>query len=177
MAPKSFYLFLIPAILIAGCTRSASPDIQNSKVPGTAWIYQVDSLLMPFWMTQEAIGYPPGNFPNYRDNRGKVLNYQNFDFSYLPEELKPFLVEQPDSLRRTYTRMLSRQVYAYCNAYHMTGNEAYLKNARTGVDYLLREGGYDSGSPFSYWHDGKGMPGTFQRTTQDLAYALTGPAM
>lgn len=141
------------------------------------WIYQVDSLLMPYWMSDEAMGNPLGNYPNYRDREGKILTYDNFDYKKVPDELADFLITQSDSLRRHYIRMNSRQIYTYCVAYNLTGNEAYLERAKIGVDYLLEKGGYASGSPYTYWQDEKGMPAKFQSNTQDLAYSLTGLSM
>ena len=132
---------------------------------------------MPYWMMDEALGEPAGNFPNYRNNKGEIITYENFDFNSVPDFLNEFLIKQPDSLRRNFVRVNSRQIFTYCVAYHMTGNEEYLYRAKIGIDFLFENGGYDSGSPFTFWQNGIGMPETFQRTTQDLAYSLTGPAM
>ncbi|MEH6535919.1 MAG: AGE family epimerase/isomerase [Psychroserpens sp.] len=177
MTLRKALAILILVLLAFGCKsepEKLNVHIKNTKID---WIYQVDSLLMPFWMVDEAIGDPMGNYPNYRNRIGEVLTYENFDFKKVPKEFAPFLIDQPDSLRRNYIRINSRQVYTYCAAYNMTGNEAYLKRAKLGVDYLLENGGYSTGSPYTYWQDGKGMPGKFQCTTQDLAYSLTGLTM
>jgi len=161
----------IIVLLFLGC--DSKPKHEN----GIQWIYQVDSLLMPYWMMDEALGEPAGNFPNYRNDKGQVIGYDNFEFNSVPDVFKEFLIQQPDSLRRNYIRVNSRQIYTYCVAFHMTGNEEYLYRAKIGIDFLFENGGYDSGSPFTFWSNGTGMPTTFQRTTQDLAYSLTGPTM
>ena len=177
MRTLSLVLLIIVSVFLFCC--KSEPDKEKTNVIGQNidWVHQVDSLLMPFWMTDEAYGEPLGNFPNYRYNDGSIISYDNFDFSSIPVPLTEFLITQPDSLRRNYIRMNSRQVYSYCVAYHITGNEEYLIRAKTGVDYLLKYGGYDTGSPYTYWQEGKGMPNKFQSTTQDLAYSLTGPTM
>lgn len=163
--------------LAYGCNSQNGKLKTNKKSSEIDWIYQVDSLLMPFWMSEEALGNPSGNYPNYRNTEGHILTYENFDFTSIPKHLTDFLITQPDSLRRNYIRINSRQIYSYCVAFNLTGNEAYLKNAKLGVEYLLKNGGYTTGSPYTYWQDAKGMPNKFQSTTQDLAYSLTGLSM
>lgn len=170
-------LVIIIIAFIYGC-KNESAELKTHKMSlDVDWLYQVDSLLMPYWMSDEALGSPLGNYPNYRDSKGDILTYENFDFKKVPKELAPFLIEQSDSLRKNYIRINSRQIYTYCVAYNLTGNEAYLKRAKLGIDYLLENGGYSSGSPYTYWQDEKGMPAKFQSTTQDLAYSLTGLSM
>lgn len=168
-------LFLVIAAFIFGCSSKRNQEYLTKH--DIHWVYQVDSLLMPYWMSNEAYGNPQGNFPNYRLSDGTIVNYNNFDFSLIPQPLTEFLITQPDSLRRNYIRINSRQIYTYCVAYHITGNEDYLIRAKTGLDYLFENGGYDSGSPYTYWQNGNGMPDKLQSTTQDLAYSLTGPTM
>jgi mannose/cellobiose epimerase-like protein (N-acyl-D-glucosamine 2-epimerase family) len=172
---KYLFLFLSSSILFIACNPQKSTSLEDST--RIDWIYQVDSLLMPYWMTDVAIGTPPGNFPNYRNNDGNLAGYSNFDFSLVPKEWRGFIIEQTDSLRRNFLRVKSRQIFAYCVAYHLTGTEAYLKNAKLGVDYLLKNGAFDTGLPVTFWQDGEGQPDESQRTAQDLAYSLTGLTM
>jgi mannose/cellobiose epimerase-like protein (N-acyl-D-glucosamine 2-epimerase family) len=73
---------------------------------------------------------------------------------------------------------MSRQIFAYCVAYHMTGEEKYLRYARQGVDYLFTKM-VDRDGVFYSWIE-NGVPGPAnarQRISQDMAYALMGPAM
>ena len=161
----------------SGCQSQPEESETRRERTDVDWLYQVDSLLMPFWMSDAALGNPAGNFPNYRDRNGDVLTYENFDFKKVPDEFVPFLIGQSDSLRRNFIRVNSRQIYTYSAAYNLTGNEAFLARAKSGVDYLLEHGGYSSGSPYTYWQDGKGMPAKFQSNTQDLSYSLTGLSM
>lgn len=159
------------------CNKSEKQNLNNNLIHEIDWLYQVDSLIMPYWMMEDAKGNPVGNFPNYRYRDGKVIDPSQFNFNTVPEALAPFVIEQTDSLKRDFLRMKSRQTYAYGVAYHLTGNEIYLHLAKKGVDYLLEHGEYDTGSPVSYWQNGQGFPKPKQRNTQDLAYALTGLTM
>jgi mannose/cellobiose epimerase-like protein (N-acyl-D-glucosamine 2-epimerase family) len=73
---------------------------------------------------------------------------------------------------------MSRQVYAYCVAYHMTGDERYLQYAKMGIDYIYTKL-IDKDGVFYTWME-NGVPGpenAKQRISQDISYALMGPAM
>ncbi|TNE56936.1 MAG: hypothetical protein EP344_11670 [Bacteroidetes bacterium] len=165
--------FLGILCLLFGCR----PQHQPVKDHKTDWIYQVDSLLMPFWMSADAVGNPPGNFPAYRYPDGRAIDPKQIDWSILSPEYTQYYLGNTDSLRRDFIRVKSRQVYGYCIAYHITGNEAYLVHARQGLDYLISKGVYRDSSAVSFWDkDGLAQPERLQRNTQDLAYALLGPA-
>ena len=117
---------------------------------------------MPFWTHKDALGSPLGNFPTYHCNDGSLSNCN---------ELKDVDIESD------YLRMKSRQLYAYCVAYHLTGNEIYLEYATLGVNYLMKHGEYETGCPVTFWQSGKSLPSKNQRNSQDLAYSLNGLAM
>ena len=173
---RTFPLLCVACVLVAFQACKKDPN-SNSLTQDIDWIYQVDSLLMPYWMMEEAQGVPVGNFPTYRYRDGKKVDPAQFDFTSIPEMVAPFVIVQTDSFKREFLRIKSRQTYAYGVAYHLTGNEAYLKLAKKGVDYLLEHGEYQTGSPVTYWQNGQGFPDLKQRNTQDLAYSLTGLAM
>jgi len=139
------------------------------------WIYQVDSLLMPYWMMDEALGNPPGNFPNNRYDDGNVINPANFDFNSIYAQAAPFILGPTDSLRRDFIRMKARQVYAYCIAFNLTGNEDYLIRAKLGLDFLIKNGAYKNKSVVTFWQNGKALPGIDQRNVPDIAYGLLAP--
>jgi len=172
-------LFLVIFVLLTfqSCKKTEQSLLNAKPSQDIDWIYQVDSLLMPYWMMDEAKGSPVGNFPNYRYRDGKVVYPTQFDFSSIPETLAPFVTVQTDSFKRDFLRIKSRQTYAYGVAYHLTGTEVYLNLAKKGVDYLLEHGEYQTGSPVTYWLDGQSFPKPTQRNTQDLSYSLTGLAM
>ena len=175
----TFWEIIIITILLTtnSCKKSQEPVPIVKPTHNLDWIYQVDSLLMPYWMMDEAKGSPIGNFSNYRFRDGKILDPNQFDFASIPDILAPFVIVQTDSFKRDFLRIKSRQTYAFGVAYHLTGNEAYLELAKKGVDYLLEHGEYQSGSPITYWKNGQGFPKPKQRNTQDLAYSLTGLTM
>src|SRR5260370_15998 len=71
-----------------------------------------------------------------------------------------------------------RQPYAYGADFHMTGDEKYLDLARSGTHYLLNSMRDPEGIFYSWMAGGVGQPSNARhRTSQDLSYALLGPAM
>ena len=74
--------------------------------------------------------------------------------------------------------MVSRQVFAYCVSYHVTGDERYLQYAKAGVYYISTKMIDKNGYFYTWIENGKGGPeNERQRISQDLAYAIMGPAM
>lgn len=119
-----------------------------------------------------ASGSPVGDFPTYRCNDGTLFNAES------PcKELKDSDAWIKDNLEKEFLRMKSRQTYLYGVAYHMTGEESYLKLMRAGVEFI-RNKGIDRkfGGAYTYWEKGKPDSLGFARTSQDLAYAEVGLA-
>jgi len=145
---------------------------------GIDWRYHVDSLLMPFWMSADALGETAGNYPAYRYPDGRAVDPSTLDFEKLNPEYRQYYMANTDSLRRDFIRVKSRQIYGYCIAYHITGNEEYLVNAKSGLDYLVGKNVYADSSAVTFW-DNKDdpHPTRLQRNAQDLAYALLAPAI
>src|SRR6267142_3465187 len=143
---------------------------------GPEWITHIQADLLPYWTTPAALGTPIGNFPPFRADDGSVIDPKN-----PPPEVKDIAAGETWLLNRTgrqYTRIMSRQIYAYCVAYHMTGDARYLRYARLGLDYLFTKM-VDRDDVFYSWME-NGVPGpehATQRISQDMAYALMGPAM
>ncbi|MBE9489036.1 MAG: hypothetical protein IMY67_01970 [Bacteroidetes bacterium] len=170
-------LLLIIICLFLGCRPNMDNSQKTISQTKTDWIYHVDSLLMPFWMSDDALGNPRGNYPAYRYPDGRAIDPANLDYKFLVPEYQQFYMDNTDSLRRDFIRVKSRQVYGYCIAFHLTGNEEYLVNAKLGLDYLIKKGVYDDGSAVTFWDkEGNANPRILQRNTQDLAYALLGPS-
>ena len=151
--------FLIFISFLPLSSSSQKKEIYRQQID---WKFQVDSLLMPFWMHKHALGSPLGNFPTWRCNDGSISNCNELNHDYIQSD---------------YLRMKSRQLYAYCVAYHLTGNEIYLEYATLGVNYLMKHGEYETGCPVTFWQNGKSLPSKNQRNSQDLAYSLNGLAM
>lgn len=172
MKSKHFLTLSVLLSLLVSCSTGSNNTSQN-----TQWVYQVDSLIMPFFTTPQAVGNPPGNFPAYRYTNGEPINSSAIDYERLNPDFTPFFLAETDSLRRSYLRTNSRQIYGYCMAYHITGNERYLQLARQGLDYLQQQNAFEKGSAISFWdRNGNPQPTLLARNAQDLAYALLGPA-
>ncbi len=119
--------------------------------PAADWVQQLRRDVLPFWETPVALGDPVGNFPTFRCNDGSLTN---------PQAPCPEFLAAPDWIRsavgRQYVRMISRQVYLYGVAYHLTGDPKYLGWARAGVRYILDNAvNKDTGDVISYWAGGK----------------------
>lgn len=137
--------------------------------PGERWVRHVKEDLLKFWDRKSALGKPLGDFPTYRCNDGSL-----FDAKAPCPELKNAdrgIVK----LDREYTRAKSRQVFAYGIAFHMTGEEKYLLYAVAGADWLMKNA-LDAHGAASWFKDGKPQPSNLQRTSQDMAYAVSGLA-
>ena len=144
-------------------------SIVKALPPGKRWIRHMNEDLLKFWDMKTALGQPLGDFPTYRCNDGSL-----YDAAAPCPELKnadPGIVK----LDRDYTRAKSRQVYAYGIAYHLTGEEKYLHYAVAGADWLMSHA-LDANGAASWFKDGKPQPSNLQRTSQDMAYAVSGIA-
>jgi mannose/cellobiose epimerase-like protein (N-acyl-D-glucosamine 2-epimerase family) len=162
-------LFLILALLLGSCGR-AQPDL-TGLASGERWQQHLTQEIMPFWMLPDALGDPPGNFPSTRCNDGSRVDRQD----PCPEVGGNGWLMQD----QTYTVALSRQIYGYGVAFHMTGDPKYLDHMRFGVDYY-RQHAFDqqNGGAYSWRDNSKGAwgPTPAERNPQEQAYALLGLA-
>jgi mannose/cellobiose epimerase-like protein (N-acyl-D-glucosamine 2-epimerase family) len=140
---------------------------------GERWLKHFSEDLLPFWNVPAAWGTPRGDFPTFRANDGRTV-----DWAKPPVELAEAPGWIKEQFGREYVRMKSRQTYFYGVAYHLTGDPKMLALARDGAAFI-RKRALDpkSGSAVSYWEKGEAKPGVLARTTQDLAYAELGLAM
>ncbi len=139
---------------------------------GERWIRHLKDELLPFWTMPEALGNPEGNFPTYRNNNGTLVDpvHPGPDFRNVIDGIA--------WLDREYVRSKSRQCYAYGVGFHVTGDLRLLEYAKAGVKYLRDNAlDRDNGGAFTYLKNHKWLPLPKQRTSQDLAYALTGIGM
>lgn len=149
----------------------AETDKLASFPNGEAWLNHAQQGLAPYWMMEAAHGQPLGNFPTFRCDNGQLL-----DVNHVCQELNKGWITP--HFGRDYTRMKSRQTYAYAVLYHLTGDAQALALANAGAHYLIdhlqdkHNGGFisftENGQPGLEWQ---------QRTSQDQAYALVGLAM
>ena len=77
MLLRNALILIILSFLLVNCISGNDIANTESRAQKINWIYQVDSLLMPFWTMEEALGSPVGNFPNYRLNNGQILKSKN----------------------------------------------------------------------------------------------------
>lgn len=132
--------------------------------------------LMKFWDRDEAVTLHGGLFPTYRTNTGTDLPENRADWP------KEFLAALDDMTTKglvtpemNYVRAHSRLTYAFGIAFHMTGNPHYLEVCRKGALALAdaMDGNYgmhvNQGAENGEWDTERAL-----RTSQDLAYGLTG---
>jgi len=162
--------------LAPDCTATSLRGQIELLPTGMEWVGHIQRDLLPYWTSRVAIGNPPGNFPTFRANDGSVIDPKNPppEFRDIPDTetwLKP-------RVGRQYSRMMGRQIFAYCVAFHMTGDEKYLDLAKKGTDYLLENMVDKDGRFYTWMENGKGYPEKAEnRISQDMTYALLGPAM
>ncbi len=169
---------------------------------GERWITHLKKDLLPFWTNDAALGFSKkwgwGNFPTYRCNNGSLFNPNHKSCPELEkantcchcEEDCPSFCEDGYKekvgclvdFEKEYVRAKARQTYAYGVAYHLTGDQRYLNYAKEGVYFLITNAlDRENGGAYSYWdiqEDGQSEPGpaVLQRTSQDMAYAVSGLA-
>jgi mannose/cellobiose epimerase-like protein (N-acyl-D-glucosamine 2-epimerase family) len=173
---KPFLLLSALALVTVGLpTLAQTPAVTApAELPsGERWLRHFREDLLPFWNVPDAWGQPEGNFPTFRGNDGRAV-----DWAKPPEEL----AEGPGWIKaefgREYVRMKSRQTYFYGVAYHLTGDPRMLELARSGATFIrTRAIDPKTGSAVSYWEKGQAQPEILARSSQDLAYAELGLAM
>jgi len=159
--------------LSAGAQTSPSAQIPADLPTGERWLRHFNEDLLPFWNVPDAWGTPRGDFPTFRGNDGRTV-----DWAKPPAELAEAPGWIKENFGREYVRMKSRQTYFYGVAYHLTGDPKMLQLARDGAAFIRKQAlDPKTGSAVSYWEKGVPKPEVLARTTQDLAYAELGLAM
>lgn len=154
-------------------------ELVNNALSPHVWKDHLEKDLMKFWNKPDAYDLDGALFPTYRTNKGEKLSANKEEW---PEEFKAAAAD-PDTAglvepEYNFVRAHSRQTYAYGIAFHMTGNTNYLELCRKGVLALVDalDGNYgmfvkqrkDTGE----WDNDRRL-----RTSQDLAYGITGLGM
>lgn len=151
----------------------------DDAVEPAVWKEHLIKDLMKFWDRPAAFEFQNGLYPTYRTNKGELLSKKKEEW---PEE---FIEAQKDPVTRDlvhpefqYIRAHSRQTYAYGIAFHMTGNVNYLELCRKGAMALIdaMDGNYGmyitKNMETGEWDNIRA-----KRTSQDMAYGLTGLGM
>lgn len=159
-------------------TETTQHLIDNAIEP-RVWKDHLVKDLMKFWDTPESTSLRRGLFPTYRTNSGKDLPKDKADW---PEEFLRALEDpvtkgliEPEN---NFVRAHSRLTYAFGIAFHMTGDPHYLEICRKGVLALVdaMDGNYGmrvtQNQSTGEWDAERAL-----RTSQDLAYGLTGLGM
>lgn len=107
---------------------ASSPAWLASLPDGDRWIRHVEEDLLPFWSMPEALGDPTGAFPSIRCDDGTLVDPDN----PCPEVARHVWL----NAQARYLVPMSRQVYGYGVAYHLTGEEKYLTWLKAGVNYI-----------------------------------------
>jgi mannose/cellobiose epimerase-like protein (N-acyl-D-glucosamine 2-epimerase family) len=143
--------------------------LQDSLPAGTRWLDHLNNELLPFWTRDTALGTPFGAFPGTR-----------CDDATLYDERKPCPEIQRNpwiSPQQRHVVSISRQVYGYGVAFHLTGNRVYLNAMKAGTDFVRQNaldrvhGGMATTQNIS---DGVWGPASELRNSQEVAYGLLG---
>ncbi|MBD5089015.1 MAG: hypothetical protein HDT30_09455 [Clostridiales bacterium] len=151
--------------------------IQNLTEP-YIWKDHIENDLMKFWK-KDALELQGGLFPTYLTNEGFRLSENPDEWT---EEFKAALKDDDTKGLVTpeynYVRAHSRLTYANGIAYHVTGKENYLKQCKKGTEALINamDGNYGMYT-MQEKSSGKWGMAREERTSQDLAYGLTGLGM
>ena len=158
--------------------ESTSPEV---------WREHLVNDLMKYWDRAEATTLQHDLFPTYRSNKGERISDNPAEFppeikaAYADKEETRGLVqaeEGENACERNYVRAHSRQTYAYGIAYNMTGNPYYLSLCKKGAFALINAIDGDQGMFTTQFHKtGKWDNEPHKRTSQDLAYGITGMGM
>ena len=151
----------------------------EKAIPPEIWKIHVVKDLMKFWDKKDITDMKDGLFPTYVTNDGKILPQNQDEW---PDEFKEAIqsddtngLVDPDNI---YIRAHSRLTYAFGIAFHMTGNKHYLEVCRKGAMALMEmfDGNYGMHVTKNV-KTGTLDPDNLKRTSQDLAYGLTGLGM
>lgn len=154
-------------------------ELIDNAVEPEEWLKHVTKDLMKFWDKPEITEMKDGLFPTYVTNAGKPLPKEEAEW---PEEFQAAIkAEDTKGLIDTennYIRAHSRLTYAFGIAFHMTGNPHYLEVCRRGAMALLDafDGNYGMHVTKNI-KSGKWDEDYKKRTSQDLAYGMTGLGM
>ena len=154
-------------------------ELLKNAVAPEVWRTHLVLDLMKFWDKPEITEMKNGYFPTYITNEGHVLSEDPANWS--EEFIEAVKYEDTKGLveaDKIFIRAHSRLTYAFGIAFHMTGNTHYLEECHKGAMALMDafDGNYGM-------HVTKVIKsGEFDkdyklRTSQDLAYGLTGLGM
>ena len=167
---------LLPLLGLA-VTLALAP-CRAALLDGQTWLDHARQDLAPFWY-QAAQGIEDGAYPSFLCNDASHPDPKALLAK--PAGLCPELANPPEwiaaGLAYQWTRMVSRQSFAYAMLFHLTGDPKALALARQGVDFLRnrallphdpQQRGRDGA--ITRFQDGQAADSPAERTSQDLAY-------
>lgn len=169
-------LALVAAVLRPAALPAEEPAPGPTQEPAVepagpeAWRDHLVQELLPYWDQPAAYGTPVGNFPTHRCRDGSLPG---------PEGCEGVVLRHIQPPNQSVVA-LSRQIYSYGVAFHMTGELRYLDLARSGLDHLFSEAlDPETGLFFltKNLETGAWSPPLEARAAHAQAYGLLGPSM
>jgi hypothetical protein len=105
----------------------APTSAQQVVPPGVRCLEHLNNDVLPFWMTDTALGTSVGAFPTVRWYDRSLYN---------ASKRCPEIGGDRPQLHARYLVALSRQGYGYGVAFHLTGNPVYLTEMKAGIDFI-----------------------------------------
>ena len=151
----------------------------------TRWLKHFKDELLPFW-EKDGVEMKNHLFRSYLTHEGKYLSANTeewpdiFKDALILEETKGLFIAEDGTpyYTKNFVRMHARQTFAYGVAYHVTGDEKYFRLCEKAAMELMNLVD-DSGSMYTLQEEdsGKWIKNKSERTSQDLAYGMTGIAI
>ncbi len=171
MNPNQPFISLSP---LSRDMSSKAGSLKFENIPTEdEWRIQTEDL-KKYWVHPDALGKQPGFFPTWRFNDGTLRTLDNTSFD--GGDKIPGWVR--DGIKYDYTRMLSRQTFAYGALFNLTGDRKLLEYHKQGVKFLLEHAADPEGGFYTKFKNRSPVTtDRLHRTSQDQAYALLGLAM
>lgn len=125
---RTTYAAFAAALLLAANLPAQSLSGRNQGPAGEEWMAHLERDLLPFYSVPAALGSPIGQFPSTRCDDGSALDFQ--------KPCPPIAGNAYLMAPYWYLVPMSRQVYGYGVAFHMTGDTRYLDWMKAGVDTI-----------------------------------------
>lgn len=169
MKKLNYTLGCLSLVLSLSCSASAQ---HPEYLPGSDLWQEHANHILKFYLHKDAKGNPEGYFPTWRCDNGKLRGRKACE-----GEGDTAWVSKIWHL--DFTRMLSRQTFAYGALFNLTGNKEALRLHQAGVKFLLEKAQRKDGSFISLFDNGKEVKDSpiAAENPQDLSYALVGLAM
>ncbi len=156
------------------------PSLLDSLRDPVTWVNHLCYDLLKFWGKPELRKLNGPLFRSYITHDGRWLPT---DRAAWPSEYLSGLVDDETrgllaDANYDFVRAHSRQTFAYGIAYHMTGDPQWLDLCKMGCQALINSFDDANGSMYTLCdaNTGQWIDNPQQRTSQDLAYGMTGMA-